>query len=263
MNAPPEAIRAKEKAPRKKKLKAIPIAKPLTDAEKIKRGGVKQLAEAKAKSVHKLYDYQKEEAIKQGESKAEQILTRQRIEKLPIELRGLIKDYTTYNLSQDEIDRIKDLWETLEFWGAILQFCFEYLNTPESEQEIKPPVPSRLENRADRLLNNIYKVKRIAEDALEKVGLTTEGGLDRYDVEGYEQEIRSLGFISQESGYKFRKDWCEETLGEWEEELGNIENRIKDELKKNKPSEVNIKGRAVAREGLYKNSQGRIFYETR
>ena len=235
----------KEKAPRKKKLKAIPIAKPLTDAEKIKRGGVKQLAEAKAKSVYKLYDYQKEDAIKQGESKAKQILTRQRIETLPIELRGLIKDFTTYNLSQDEIDRVKDLWETLEFWSAILQFCFEYLT--ESDQKIKPPVPPRLQKRAERLLNNIWKVKQIAEEALEKVGLNTEdkGGLDRYDVEGYEQEIRSLGFISQESGYKFRKDWCEETLGEWEEELPNIENQIKDELKENKPTKVNIKGKGL------------------
>jgi len=236
----------KEKAPRKKKLKVIPIAKPLTDAEKIKRGGVKQLAEAKAKSVYKLYPYQEEEATKQGESKAEQILTRQRIQNLPIELKGLIKDYTTYNLSQDNIDLIKDRWETLEYWGAILQFCFEYL-PDDSDQKIKPPVPARLQKRADKLSNDIYKVKRIAEDALEKVGLTTDdrGGLERYDVEGYEQEIRSLGFISQDEGYKFRKDWCEETLGEWEEELPNIENQIKDELKENKPTKVNIKGKGL------------------
>jgi hypothetical protein len=228
------------------KAKAPPA---LTEAEKIKRGGAKQLAETQAKvPTRKMYDYQKEAEVRKGEERVRANLLRKRIGKLPPELRGVIKDFTTYNFEDDDmaIDRLKDIWETLEYQTEILRFCFELL--PQN-YPIKPKIPKSLEKQADELTNKTYKIKSRLADALESVGLTTEGGgLEYYDVEGYEQLIRSLGFISEGDYYRFRKDWSEETLDELEEGLEKIETEIAENLSLNKPSKVKIGGK-----GLYED----------
>jgi len=165
-----------------------------------------------------------------------------RIQALPIELRGMIKDYATYNLEQSDIDELKDIWETLEYQTQVMEWITNFIL--DGDIEVNPKMSKGLRKSYDTVLKLLYAELRKVEDILNTFGIERDNGLDNFDVEGYENLIRQLGFIyeGEEDGYRFRRDWCDETLGELYTGLQKIKEDITKIISKNKPTEINIVG---------------------
>ena len=168
-----------------------------------------------------------------------------RIQALPIELRGMIKDYATYNLEQSDINKLKEIWETLEYKTQVMEWIANFIL--DGDIEVNPKMSKALRKSYNTVLNSLYDEIRKVEDILNTFGIERDNGLDNFDVEGYENLIRQLGFIyeGEEDGYRFRKDWCSETLGELNTELQQIKKDIKKITSKNKPTKINIVGKGM------------------